>query len=86
MRFAAKRRVQVSVGIWPLLLGQRFDPRRATPDNGRILTGDRPRMIGVDFARGFVSLTTDALLRLKAYVRGGNPHLIIDTSGYFAQV
>jgi hypothetical protein len=40
---------------------------------------------GATIANGLM-LTTDALLRLKAFVRGGNTHLIIDISGYFAQV
>ncbi len=39
---------------------------------------------GATIANGLI-LTTDALLRLKAFVRGGDTHLIIDISGYFAQ-
>ena len=39
---------------------------------------------GATIANGLI-LTADALLRLKAFVRGGDTHLIIDISGYFAQ-
>lgn len=39
---------------------------------------------GATVANGLI-LTADALLRLKAFVRGGDTHLIIDISGYFAQ-
>lgn len=33
-----------------------------------------------------LTLTADELLQLKAWVRGGNTHLIVDVMGYFAQV
>ncbi|MCB0914970.1 MAG: hypothetical protein H6525_08000 [Actinobacteria bacterium] len=41
--------------------------------------------VGATIANGLI-LTTDALMRLKAFVRGGNTHLIIDITGYFASV
>lgn len=33
-----------------------------------------------------LNLTADALLQLKAWVRGGNTHLIVDVMGYFSQI
>ena len=33
-----------------------------------------------------LNLTADALLQLKAWVRGGDTHLIVDVMGYFAQI